>query len=60
VLLVPPNAANATRQTVVTPVNIACNMPPGSWTWQVMANDIDQISGQTRLIGPVPVMYSAR
>jgi len=26
----------------------------------VFANDIDQISGQTRLIGPVPVVYSAR
>lgn len=59
-LLAPPNAANTTRQTVVTPVSIACNMPPGSWTWQVQASDIDQISGQTRLIGPVPVIYSAR
>jgi hypothetical protein len=60
VLLAPPNAANTTRQTVVTPVNVACNMPPGNWTWQVQASDIDQISGQTRLLGPVPVLYSAR
>lgn len=60
VLLAPPNAANAARQTVVTAINIACSMPPGTWTWQVQASDVDQISGQTRLIGPVPVTYSAR
>jgi hypothetical protein len=58
--LAPPNAANATRQTVVTPVSIACHIPAGIWTWQVQASDVDQISGQTRLIGPAPVIYSAR
>lgn len=60
VLLAPPNAANATRQSVVTAISIACHLPPGTWSWQVQATDIDQNTGVARLIGPVPVTYTTR
>jgi hypothetical protein len=60
VQLAPPNAANATRQSVVTAITIACRMPPGSWSWQVQATDVDQNTGQARIVGPVPVTYTTR
>jgi hypothetical protein len=58
--LAAPTAANAVRQNVVTPIAIACALPAGSWTWQVQATDVDQITGAQRIIGPAPFLYATR